>query len=138
MLFLSNRNSRACSATTSFNALASCRRSLTSLLVAARAVSPASLRLLRQLDAGILLDERQHLALDELRIGPRHRVVFAPALGTLRVLPAIADLHRDMGGTRRCAIRLSSVVFMSFQAVEPPSPNTMNGASVPGTYCAGT
>src|SRR5260370_31989882 len=44
MLFLSNRNSRACSPTPSFNALASCRRSLTSLLVAARAVSPATLR----------------------------------------------------------------------------------------------
>ena len=40
-----NRNSRACSATTSFSPRASCRRSLTSLLVAARAVSPASLRL---------------------------------------------------------------------------------------------
>ena len=40
MLFLSRRNSRACSATTSFSARASCRRSQTSLLVAARAVSP--------------------------------------------------------------------------------------------------
>src|SRR5208282_206254 len=45
MLFLSRRNSRACSATTSFSARASRRRSLTSLLVAARAVSPAKRRL---------------------------------------------------------------------------------------------
>src|SRR6056297_3365404 len=41
MLFLSNRNSRACSATTSFRSRASRRRSLTSLDVAARAASPA-------------------------------------------------------------------------------------------------
>src|ERR1019366_3711051 len=45
MLFLSRRNSRACSATTSFSARASRRRSLTSPLVAARAVSPAKRRL---------------------------------------------------------------------------------------------
>src|SRR6202011_61479 len=45
MLFLTRRNSRACSATTSFSARASRRRSLTSPLVAARAVSPARRRL---------------------------------------------------------------------------------------------
>ena len=45
MLFLSRRSSSACSATTSFSVLASRRRSVTSLLVAARAVSPASRRL---------------------------------------------------------------------------------------------
>src|ERR1700730_3177360 len=39
MLFLSRRKSRACSATTSFSARASRRRSLTSPLVAARAAS---------------------------------------------------------------------------------------------------
>src|SRR2546430_4663730 len=41
-LFLSRRFSRVSSATTSFSALASRRRSLTSSEVAARAVSPAS------------------------------------------------------------------------------------------------
>ncbi len=40
MLFLSSRSSKACSATTSFSCRASWRRSVTSLLVAARAVSP--------------------------------------------------------------------------------------------------
>ena len=45
MLFLSSRNSSACSATTSFSSWASRLRSLTSPLVAARAVSPASRRL---------------------------------------------------------------------------------------------
>ena len=45
MLFLSSRISSACSATTSFNALDSRRKSFTSSLVAARAVSPASRRL---------------------------------------------------------------------------------------------
>src|SRR3954469_20335945 len=45
MLFLSRRNSRACSATTSFSAWACRRRSVTSPLVAARAVSPARRRL---------------------------------------------------------------------------------------------
>src|SRR5271155_3380970 len=40
MLFLSSRNSSACSATTSFSSWAWRLRSLTSLLVAARAVSP--------------------------------------------------------------------------------------------------
>src|SRR5271170_1565228 len=45
MLFLSSRNSSACSATTSFNSWAWRLRSLTSLLVAARAVSPANRRL---------------------------------------------------------------------------------------------
>src|SRR5262249_58173945 len=45
MLFLSRRSSSACSATTSFNARTSPRRSVTSLLVAARAVSPARPRL---------------------------------------------------------------------------------------------
>src|SRR5215813_6276952 len=45
MLFFSSRSSSACSATTSFRARASRRRSVTSLLVAARAVSPASRRL---------------------------------------------------------------------------------------------
>src|SRR6266480_2360834 len=45
MLFLSNRNSSACSATTYFNARASRRRSLTSPLVAARAVTPDNRRL---------------------------------------------------------------------------------------------
>lgn len=44
-VFLSRRSSSACSATTSFSARASRRRSITSLLVAARAVSPASRRL---------------------------------------------------------------------------------------------
>jgi hypothetical protein len=42
MLFLSRRFSRVRSATTSFNARASRRRSFTSSEVAARAVSPAS------------------------------------------------------------------------------------------------
>src|SRR5215211_1387163 len=42
MLFLSRRSSSACSATTSFRAPASRRRSLTSSDVAARAVSPTS------------------------------------------------------------------------------------------------
>jgi hypothetical protein len=42
MLFLSSRLSRVRSATTSFNACASRRRSFTSSEVAARAVSPAS------------------------------------------------------------------------------------------------
>src|ERR671913_871870 len=42
MLFLSRRSSSACSATTSFRAPASRRRSFTSSNVAARAVSPAS------------------------------------------------------------------------------------------------
>src|ERR1700724_267690 len=42
MLFLSRRFSRVSSATTSFRALASRRRSFTSSEVAARAVSPAS------------------------------------------------------------------------------------------------
>src|SRR5437870_11300752 len=41
MLFLSSRFSSMSSATTSFSAPASCRRSLTSSEVAARAVSPA-------------------------------------------------------------------------------------------------
>src|ERR1700743_425041 len=45
MLFLSRRFSRVRSATTSFNAVASRRRSFTSPDVAARAVSPASRRL---------------------------------------------------------------------------------------------
>ena len=43
--FLSRRSSSACSATTTLNSWASRRRSLTSLLVAARAVSPARRRL---------------------------------------------------------------------------------------------
>src|SRR5215203_7500586 len=41
MLFLSSRNSSACSATTALSSCASRRKSLTSPLVAARAVSPA-------------------------------------------------------------------------------------------------
>src|SRR5882757_6683677 len=45
MLFLSRRFSRVRSATTSFNAVASRRRSFTSPGVAARAVSPANRRL---------------------------------------------------------------------------------------------
>src|SRR4030095_14972797 len=45
MLFLSKRSSSACSATTSFSSWAWRLRSLTSSLVAARAVSPASRRL---------------------------------------------------------------------------------------------
>src|SRR5262247_2230262 len=45
MLFLSSRNSRACSATTSLRSCASRRSCLTSSVVAARAVSPASRRL---------------------------------------------------------------------------------------------
>src|SRR5882757_3802866 len=45
MLFLSRRFSRVRSATTSFNAVASRRRSFTSPDVAARAVSPANRRL---------------------------------------------------------------------------------------------
>jgi hypothetical protein len=44
MLFLSKRSSSVCSATTSFRSRASWRRSLTSSVVAARAVSPASRR----------------------------------------------------------------------------------------------
>jgi hypothetical protein len=36
-------------------------------------------------------------------------------------------------GTRRCWIRLSRMVLRSFQAVDPPSPTTMNGAGVPRT-----
>ena len=62
---------------------------------------------LRQLHAGALLDQRQHLALHELRVGARHRVVFAPALGALRVLPAVADLDGDH---RRHAALLDQVV----------------------------
>ena len=50
---------------------------------------------LRELDVGALLDQRKHLALDELRVGARHRVVFAAALAALGVLAAIADLDRD-------------------------------------------
>ena len=61
----------------------------------AQAHGGAAFRIFRQLHAGVLFDQRQHLALDELRIGSRHRVVFAPALGALRILPAIADLDRD-------------------------------------------
>src|SRR5205085_5963425 len=45
MLFLSSRNSSACSATTSFRSWAWRLRSFTSSLVAARAVSPARRRL---------------------------------------------------------------------------------------------
>src|SRR5262245_31436838 len=45
MFFLSNRNSSACSATTSFSSWASRRSSLTSSVVADLAVSPASRRL---------------------------------------------------------------------------------------------
>src|SRR5580700_8635764 len=45
MLFLSSRNSSACSATTSFKSCASRLSCLTSSVVAARAVSPASRRL---------------------------------------------------------------------------------------------
>src|SRR6516225_7902011 len=45
MLFLSSRNSSACSATTSFKCCASRLSCLTSSVVAARAVSPASRRL---------------------------------------------------------------------------------------------
>src|SRR6187455_743575 len=45
MLFLSKRSSSACSATTALSSCASRRRSLTSPLVAARAVSPAKRRL---------------------------------------------------------------------------------------------
>src|SRR4051812_44284318 len=45
MLFLSSRNSSACSATTALSSCASRRKSLTSPLVAARAVSPAKRRL---------------------------------------------------------------------------------------------
>ena len=88
---------------------------------------------LGELHAGALLDQRQHLALDELRIDARHRVVFLAALGALGVLPAIADLDGDH---RRHALLLDQVVEdggRSFQAVEPPSPSTMNGARVPRT-----
>ena len=41
------------------------------------------------------LDERQHFRLDELRVAPRHRVVFEAALAALRVAAAVADRDAD-------------------------------------------
>ena len=42
----------------------------------------------------LLLDERQHFRLDELRVQARHRVVLEPALAALRVAAAVADGNR--------------------------------------------
>ena len=49
---------------------------------------------LRQLHVAFLLDQRQHLGLDELRIPRRHRVVLQPALAALRVAAAVANRDR--------------------------------------------
>ena len=66
MLFLRRRRSSACSATTSFRAWASWRSALTSSVVAARAVSPAS----RRLPFGAVLEPVAHTRLTEKLFGP--------------------------------------------------------------------
>src|SRR6476619_4666932 len=58
MLFLSSRNSSACSATTSFRSCASRLSCLTSSVVAARAVSPPSRRLLASRNS---FDQEQYM-----------------------------------------------------------------------------
>src|SRR5205823_3137468 len=60
-----------------------------------------------ELHAGLPLDERQHFALDELRIGARYRVVFEPTLRALGILSAIADVD---GNHRWHAALLDQVV----------------------------
>jgi hypothetical protein len=67
----------------------------------------AAVGVLGELHAGALLDQRQHLALHELRIGARHRIVFEPALGALGILPAVANQDGDH---RRHAALLDQVV----------------------------
>ena len=81
-------------------------------------------------------DERQHFVLDELGVLAGHGVVFEAALAALGVAAAVAD---GDGDHRRAALfsamRLSRAVKSRRSG---PSAPTMNGASVPGTYCLGT
>ena len=55
----------------------------------------AALGILRQLHVVLLLDQRQHFRLDELRVAARHRVVLQAALAALRVAAAVADRDGD-------------------------------------------
>src|SRR4029077_10091917 len=73
----------------------------------AEAERGAAVRVLRQLDARALLDQGKHLALYELGVYARYRVVFASALAALGVLPAIADLDGDH---RRHAALLDQII----------------------------
>ena len=52
-------------------------------------------RILRQLDVVVLLDLRQDLGLDELRVLARDRVVLEAALAAPAVAAAVGDHHRD-------------------------------------------
>ena len=87
------------------------------------------------LTLALLLDERQHFGLDELRVASRHRVVLEAALAALGVAAAVADRDRDH---RRHALLRDQVVERCEQQRSGPSAPTMNGAAVPGTYCFGT
>ena len=87
----------------------------------------------------MLLDQRQHLALDELRIGARHRVVFAAALAPWASWPPLPMSMATIGGTRRCAIRLSSVAGEILPGRRAAvADHDERRLACRATYCAGT
>src|ERR1700733_7445323 len=96
--------------------------------------SPAT-RVLGEFPSSLGFDARQHFLFHELRVDSGHGVVLKTAFTALRVpLPLPMEIA-IIAGTLCWAIKVSGTEKSSGSG---PSAPTMNGATLPGTYCLGT